>query len=134
MNGHGHVFGHKFVSEAVSEADSDCLHILYVLNYSDKVMTSDTDTTSDMGMSENLGYGLGHGHTSDIHACPLSSGLDDKLNHIKDLSMAQHWSFGWHPGKRSYNFNTLQHSTRSSKQSYLDDQTRYLLKNYRNGV
>jgi len=47
INGHGHVFGHKFVSESVSEADSDCLHILYVLNYSDKVMTSDSDTDSD---------------------------------------------------------------------------------------
>ena len=47
MNGHGHEFGHEFVSESVYEADSD------------------TYTTSDTGMSENLEHGLGHGQTSD---------------------------------------------------------------------
>ena len=63
MNGHGHEFGHEFVSEADSDtgtrffgsSDTD----------SDKVMTSDTDTTSGTGMFENLGHGLGHGYTSD---------------------------------------------------------------------
>jgi len=37
---------------------------------SEKVMTSDTDTTSDMGMSENPGHGLGHGHISDTRVRP----------------------------------------------------------------
>ena len=53
MNGHGHHFGHEFVSESVSKADSDEDTRFYG--------TSDTDTTSDTGMSENLG----RGHTSD---------------------------------------------------------------------
>ena len=67
MNGHGHEFGHEFVSESVSEADSDTdtKFLRTSDTHSDKVMTSDTDTTSDTGMSENLGHGLGHRQTSD---------------------------------------------------------------------
>ena len=63
MNGHGHDFGHEFVSESVSvyEADSNTETRYFGTSdtesdpYKNRVMTSGT------GMSENLGYGLGHG-------------------------------------------------------------------------
>ena len=65
MNGHGHDFGHEFVSESVSQADSDTDTRFFGTSdtesdtYKNRVMTSGT------GMSENLGNGLGHGHTLD---------------------------------------------------------------------
>ena len=74
MNRHGHDFEHEFVSESVSEADSDTDTRFFGTSDSDSdtetrfLRTSDTDSdkvmTSDTGMSENLGHGLGHGHTS----------------------------------------------------------------------
>ena len=45
MNGHGHDFGHEFL-------DTDTRFF----------WTSDTDTGSDKGMSENLGHGFGLRH------------------------------------------------------------------------
>ena len=79
MNGHGHDFGHEFVSEAdtdtrffgTSDTDSDTDMGRVMISDtdsgmdSDKVMTLGTDTTSDTDMSENLGHELEHGHTSD---------------------------------------------------------------------
>ena len=51
------------MSESVSEADSGMDTRFFGTLDTDmgRVLTSDTDTTSDTGMSENLG----HGHTSD---------------------------------------------------------------------
>ena len=63
----GHVFGHEFVSESVSEADSDTTFFGTSDTDSDmnRVMTSDTDSGSDTHMSENLGHWFGLGHDYD---------------------------------------------------------------------
>ena len=63
MNGHD--FGHEFVSESVSkaESDTDTRFVGTSATEMDRVMTS--DTSSDTHWSENLGHGFGLGHTSD---------------------------------------------------------------------
>ena len=54
MNGHGHDFGHEFVSEADSDTDTR----FFGTSDTDKVMASDSDmtsdTTSDMGKWGNV--------------------------------------------------------------------------------
>ena len=63
MNGHGHDFGHEFVSESVSvyEADSDTETRYFGTSDTESDTNKNRVMTSDTGMSENLGYGLGHG-------------------------------------------------------------------------
>ena len=57
-----HDFGHEFVSQSVFEADSDTR--FFGTSDTDSERDIDKVKTSDTGMSENLGHGLGHGHTS----------------------------------------------------------------------
>ena len=59
MSGHGHDFGHEFVSKADSDTETRFFG------------NSDTDSGTDMGISENLGHGLGQGQTLDT--CVRSS-------------------------------------------------------------
>ena len=69
MNGHGHDFGHEFVSESVSvyEADSNTETRYFGTSDTESDTNKNRVMTSDTGMSENLGYGLGHGQTSETH-------------------------------------------------------------------
>ena len=68
MNGHGHEFGHEFRSESMTEVDSDTDMRFFGTSHTDmdKVMTSDTGSSSDTVMSEYEGRGHGHGQTSDM--------------------------------------------------------------------
>ena len=82
MNGQGHDFGHEFVYESMSEADSDTAFSRTSDTDTGKVMTSDADTSSDMDMSEILG----HGQTSDTRVrsslIRISIGIQNLKNYL----------------------------------------------------
>ena len=99
MNGHEHDIGHEFVSESVSEADSDTGFFLTRENFNfgsesgtrflrtsdtDSDMESDKVTTSDTGMSEDLG----RGHTSDTRVRLSLPRISKIRGNIKFFSFA----------------------------------------------